>query len=82
MNRYASESIVMKSPLRALVGAEKFDRLLSSVTQEQLDRGVAIKALGTMRQEPDNSGMDIERGREALREAVNRSYTLPAPPRR
>ncbi|MFH6781637.1 MULTISPECIES: hypothetical protein [Methylobacterium] len=71
--------MVKTSSVRALIGAQKFDQALAQYTDETKQRGMDTKKLGAMKHEPDNSGMDIEQGREALANAAKRSYKLPRP---
>lgn len=57
--------------MRDVIGPEKFDAIIENLTEDQIERGRAISALGRMKHEPiDRGGMTVEQGRRALAEAV------------
>jgi hypothetical protein len=63
--------------LRALMGPSKFDNAVKKFKERQRDAHASLKRLSSMDAEPDNTGLSIEEGRDALKRAADRSYDLP-----
>ena len=62
--------------LRRLIGSDRFDRALRQHGEKGSQSAPALDGLETMKQEPDNKGMTVEEGRDALKRAATRKFKL------
>ncbi len=67
--------------LRRLVGTEKFDAAITVArnAKKPEDQKAEQTTVDKMGSEPDNDGLTLEEGREALKRAANRDVDLPHP---